>query len=72
MSRSVLRLHHKMNLDVHVFSDQSSLEIFTDHYRNNHSNNIFAGDEQNGIILRSFGGRTVLRQIDSYGMKKVF
>lgn len=72
VSRSVLRLHHKKNLDVHVFSDQSSLEIFTDHYRNNHSNNIFAGDEQSGIILRSFGGRTVLRQIDSYGMEKVF
>ena len=50
-SRSVLKVSEK-SLDVHIFSDQSSLEIFTDQYRNNHSNNIFAGNDQDEIYLR--------------------
>ena len=53
-SRSVLKVSEK-SLDVHIFSDQSSLEIFTDQYRNNHSNNIFAGNDQefHGLSYRS-------------------
>lgn len=50
-SHSVMYLTGKKELDVHIFSDQSSLEIFTDNYQNNHSNNIFAGNEQNGIKM---------------------
>ncbi len=36
-------------LDVHILSDQSSLEIFVDRYQNNHSNNIYAGNAQNQL-----------------------
>lgn len=39
-SRSVMYLKGKKELDVHGLSDQSSIEIFTDQYQNNHSNNI--------------------------------
>ncbi|MFR5583114.1 MAG: GH32 C-terminal domain-containing protein [[Clostridium] scindens] len=43
VSRSPLFLKNKKKLDVHILSDQSSLELFTDDYRNNHSMNVFAG-----------------------------
>ena len=68
VSRSVLNLKKKTELDVHVFSDQSSIEIFTDQYRNNHANNIFAGDTQNQIRIRAYGGSVTLRKVETYGL----
>lgn len=56
--------------DVHIFSDQSSLEIFTDQYRNNHSNNIFAGNDQDAISISAFGGRAVIRDYEAYGLQE--
>lgn len=72
VSESVLMLRGKKELDVHVLSDQSSLEIFTDQYQNNHSNNVFAGDEQNGLWIRACGGRVVLRDLETYGLRECF
>ena len=62
----------KKSLDVHIFSDQSSLEIFTDQYRNNHSNNIFAGNDQDAISISAFGGRAVIRDYEAYGLQECF
>jgi len=70
-SRSVLKVSEK-SLDVHIFSDQSSLEIFTDQYRNNHSNNIFAGNDQDAISISAFGGRAVIRDYEAYGLQECF
>ena len=70
-SRSVLKVSEK-SLDVHIFSDQSSLEIFTDQYRNNHSNNIFAGNDQDEISISAFGGRAVIRDYEAYGLQECF
>lgn len=56
ISRSVMYLNNKKELDVHILSDQSSLEIFTSEYQNNHSNNIFAGNFQNQLKVRAYGG----------------
>lgn len=72
ISRSVMYLKGKKELDVHILSDQSSLEIFTDQYQNNHSNNIFAGDAQNQLMIRAYGGRAVIRKFESYGLKGCF
>lgn len=69
VSRSVLCLKGKTQLDVHIFSDQSSLEVFADQYRNNHSNNIFAGASQNQLKIRAQGGNVVIRNIEAYGLK---
>lgn len=69
VSRSVLYLQGKKELDVHILSDQSSLEIFTDQYQNNHSNNIFAKASQNQLRVRARGGNAVLRDIETYGLK---
>lgn len=69
VSRSVLYLQGKKELDVHILSDQSSLEIFTDQYQNNHSNNIFAKASQNQLRVRAHGGNAVLRDIETYGLR---
>lgn len=68
-SHSVMYLAGKKELDVHIFSDQSSLEIFTDNYQNNHSNNIFAGNEQNGIKMCACGGKVTVTDIAAYGIE---
>lgn len=68
-SESVLFLKGKKELDIHVFSDQSSVEIFADRYQNNHANNVYAGDSQNGIRIRAVGGNAVIRDYQSYGLK---
>ncbi len=70
ISHSIMHLKGKKELDVHIFSDQSSLEIFTDDYRNNHSNNIFAGNEQNGIKMRARKGTVTVTDIETYGLEE--
>ena len=72
ISRSVLAVRNKKVLDVHIFSDQSSLEIFTDRYQNNHSNNVFAGNEQNEINVYASGGKVCLTNIESYGLEDCY
>lgn len=72
VSRSTLFLKGKRELDIHVFSDQSSLEIFSNGYQNNHSNNVFAGNDQNRIFIRAQGGRAVIREYESYGLEECF
>lgn len=68
VSKSILFLKEKKELDVHIFSDQSSLEIFTDQYRNNHSMNIFAGNNQNKIYMYTHGGEAAVSEIETYGL----
>ena len=72
ISYSTLFLKGKKELDIHIFSDQSSLEIFADNYQNNHANNVFAGDNQNQILIRAYGGDVLIRDYESYGMKECF
>ena len=64
-----MQLKKKTELDVHILSDQSSIEIFADQYRNNHSNNIFAGNGQNRLKICAYGGSAVIRDIEAYGLK---
>ena len=70
ISRSVMFLKGKKELDVHILSDQSSLEIFTDQYQNNHSNNVFAKAAQNRLRVRAYGGSVIIKNIESYGLKE--
>lgn len=72
ISRSVLFLKGKRTLDIHIFSDQSSVEIFADGYRNNHAVNVFAGNEQNQIRIRAQGGKAIVKKFESYGMKECY
>ena len=72
VSRSAMYLKGKKELDVHILSDQSCLEIFTDRYQNNHSNNIFASDAQNQLKIRAYGGKVVIREYESYSLAECF
>lgn len=72
ISRSVMYIKGKKELDVHILSDQSSLEIFTDQYQNNHSNNIFAGDVQNQLKIRAYGGSVIIKDVETYGLKECY
>ncbi|MCI5759152.1 MAG: glycoside hydrolase family 32 protein [Eubacterium sp.] len=72
ISRSVMKLHRKSKMDVDIFSDQSSIEIFTDDYTNNHSNNVFAGEDQRDIFIRAEGGSFLIRNFESYGMQSCY
>ena len=69
ISRSILFLKGKKELDVHIFSDQISLEIFTNQYQNNHSSNIYPESGQNRMFIRAIGGDAVIRRIESYGLE---
>lgn len=72
ISRSVMFLKGKKELDVHILSDQSCLEIFTDCYQNSHSNNIFASDAQNQLKVCAHGGKVVIREYESWGLAECF
>lgn len=69
-TKSVLFLRDETALDVHIFSDQSSVEIFTMDYRNNHALNVFAGNDQNGICLEAIGGNVAVSGLESYGLER--
>lgn len=49
----------------------AAVEIFTDQYKNNHSNNIFAGERQNKIKICAYGGNVSIRDVESYGLNQV-
>lgn len=66
ISKSILNLKNQRFIDVHIFSDKSSIEIFTDNYKNNHSNNIFADSSQNKLYICSYGGKGVIINYESY------
>ena len=71
-SRSTMLLQGKQELDIHIFSDQSSIEIFTNQYQNNHANNIFAENTQNQIEIHTYGGEAVIKDYEAYGMQECF
>ena len=70
VSKSDLFLAGRKTLDVHVFSDRSSLEIFTSNYTNNHSLNVYAPQEQNGICLVARGGSASIPALESHALSQ--
>jgi len=67
-SRSPLSLKNKTTLDIHIFSDQSSIEVFSSNYQNNHSCNVFASSEQNQNFVMAQEGEAVFKSIVSWGI----
>ena len=48
---------------------KEDLELFTDNYQNNHSMNVFAGNEQNKIYFQAVEGSVVLENVEVYGIE---
>ncbi|KFI75050.1 glycoside hydrolase family 32 protein [Bifidobacterium mongoliense] len=68
ISRSALRLKNKEHIDVDIFSDQSSLEVFVDGGSVVHSLNVFASSSDNGLGFQCNGGNVQLNDIEGYGL----
>lgn len=69
ISRSTLKLKDRAILNVHIFADQSSIEVFTDNYQTVHSGNIFGGNDQNKNFISVKNGTVVINKLCSWGMK---
>ena len=57
IAKSPLNLLGKDYLDIHIFSDQSSIEMFSNHYQNNISCNIFAPGNRVRELHNGTGGK---------------
>ncbi|MDV3428326.1 MAG: glycoside hydrolase family 32 protein [Bacillota bacterium] len=69
ISRSTLKLKDKNILDVDIFADQSSIEIFTDNYQTAHSGNIFAANEENKNYIAAKNGILAIKKLCTWGME---
>lgn len=69
ISRSIIKYKNKDTLDIHIFSDQSSIEIFTSNYQIAHSCNVFAGNDQNKNYITSKNGVLAINSLITWGMK---
>ena len=69
-TKSNLLLKDKAILKIHLFADQSSIEIFTDEYKTNHSINVFAKEDQNKNYVSVAEGTLVINQLETWELTK--
>lgn len=70
-ARSNLFLKGKKTLDIHIFSDQSSIELFSCDYQVNYSCNVFAPNSHNQNVVYAEGGKAVFSWLESFGINSV-
>ncbi len=59
-------------IHVRMFLDTSSMEIFTDDYRTVMTNNVYSTCSNDvGLSITSIGGSCIIKEMSTYGMKKV-
>lgn len=68
-ARSPLNLLGKKKYDIHIYSDTSSIEVFSNGYQNNISCNVFADVEQNQNYVRPVGGEVYFDVIETWGLQ---
>lgn len=71
ISRSILKKKDKKTLEMHLYMDQSSLELFTDNYKTVHSLNLFAGEEQNQNYVKAEDGLVHIKRLSTWGIRTV-
>lgn len=69
ISRSAICYKDKTKLQVHIFIDQSSLELFTDAYQTAHSCNIFAGNDQNANYIVASSGCLRIQSLTTWRLR---
>lgn len=69
ITRSNLILKDKNILDIHIFVDQSSIELFTDNYQTIHSGNVFGASNQDMNYIEPHNGSLVVRKLSTWGME---
>ena len=65
ITRSVFRRGEK-RLQVHIFADKNTVEVFTDEYRTAHSCNVFAGESR--CSLTAYDGDLNIKQLKTWGL----
>lgn len=72
IARCPLQLQGKEELDIHIYSDRSNIELFSDEYRNNITCNIFSLDDDVNNMIAVCGGEVKLDKVETWKLKKVF
>ena len=70
VSHSPLRLKETGVFSVHIFVDTSSIEVFAEDYRTNHSCNVFADRSQDKNFLSVPAGNLKIRSMQTWSLKK--
>lgn len=70
VARCPLNLMGKEHLDIHIYSDKISLEIFSNDYQNNFSCNIYNVDDDQKNEVKAIGGDLVIESIRSWELEK--
>jgi len=71
VTKSPLLMRDDKVMDIHMFVDQSSIELFTDEYRTNHSINVFASESQDQNYIQGVEGGVYINQIETWELKTV-
>jgi len=69
-TKSPLILANETQMHIHIYSDQNSIELFTDDYHTTHSCNVFADENQNQNYIAADNGILKVEKIQSWKMKK--
>ena len=70
VARCPLNLMGKEHLDIHIYSDKISLEIFSNDYQNNFSCNIYNVDDYQKNEMEAIGGDLMIESIRSWELEK--
>ena len=70
VARCPLNLMGKEHLDIHIYSDKISLEIFSNDYQNNFSCNIYNVDDDQKNEVKAIGGDLMIESIRSWELEK--
>ena len=71
ISHSPLRMKESGVLSVHIFVDTSSIEVFAEDYRTNHSCNIFADRSQDENFLSVPAGKLKIKSLQTWPLETV-
>ena len=70
VARCPLNLMGKEHLDIHIYSDNLSLELFIIEYHNNFSCNIYNVDDEQKNEMKAIGGDLMIESIRSWELEK--
>lgn len=70
IARSPLNLLGKKTYDLHIYSDMSSIEVFSNGYQNNISCNVFAGADQNKNYMEAVLGVVQIDHLETWSLEK--
>ena len=70
IAKSPINLMRKDILDIHIFSDQSSIELFSNDYKNNISCDVFTDDEEQKNSILAEGGRIYFEELKFWELER--